>query len=227
VPVTHDSKYRGPVSPSLDNDTVFALIAIERRRVADLFEGLDEAQWATRSLCSQWSVRDLAGHLTAPFCLSIPRFLLGSLVSGGFNRYNERVSRRLGQRPAASIVATLRDNAETRFSPPGAGPLAPLTDLAVHARDAARPLGLDTCAPLDTWRIALDFLTSKKAKGGFVPGRSLDGLRLTSTDQDWSFGQGLEVSGPSEALALAVTGRSVALDALTGDGLSTLRARLN
>ena len=38
------------------------------------------------------------------------------------------------------------------FAPPGTGPLAPLTDLAVHTRDVARPLGLDTTAAPAAWR---------------------------------------------------------------------------
>ena len=53
-----------------------------------------------------------------------------------------------------------------------------------------------------------------------------DGLRFRATDQDWAHGNGLEVSGPSEALALAIGGRTVALDDLAGPGLPLLRSRL-
>ncbi len=91
-------------------------------------------------------MRDVAAHLIGPFCVSIPRFLAGSLVSGGPVRYSVKESRRLGRRPTAEIVTILREHADDRFVPPGTGPLAPLTDLAVHTRDVARPLGLDTTA---------------------------------------------------------------------------------
>jgi hypothetical protein len=40
-------------------------------------------------------------------------------------------------------------------------------------------------------------------------------------------GQGPEISGPSEALALAIGGRPVALDDLAGPGLPVLRGRLS
>ena len=66
---------------------------------------------------------------------------------------------------AWEIVASLREHAGQRFVPPGAGLLAPLTDLAVHTRDVARPLGLDTTAAPAVWRGALGFLTSARAGG--------------------------------------------------------------
>ena len=208
------------------DEDVFALTATERRRAADMFAGLSEDQWAVQSLCAEWTVRDVAGHLIGPFCVSIPRFVLGSLVSGGPGRYSVRGSRRLGRRPTAEIIAVLREHAGDCFAPPGTGPLAPLTDLAVHTRDVARPLGLDTTASPAAWRGTLDFLTSPRARRGFVPRGRGDGLRFRATDQDWAQGNGLEVRGPSEALALAIGGRAVALDDLAGPGLPLLRSRL-
>jgi uncharacterized protein (TIGR03083 family) len=209
------------------DDDVFALTAVERRRAADMFAGLSDEQWAARSLCAEWTVRDVAGHLIGPFCVSVPRFVLGSLVSGGPSRYSVKGSRQLGRRPAGEIIAILREHADQRFVPPGTGPLAPLTDLAVHTRDVARPLGLDTTASPAAWRSALGFLTSPRARRGFVPRGRTDGLRFRATDQDWAHGQGPEISGPSEALALAIGGRPVALDDLAGPGLPILRGRLS
>lgn len=132
----------------MPHEDVFSLTAMERRRAADMFAGLSDDQWAVPSLCAEWAVRDVAGHLIGPFCVSIPRFVLGSLVSGGPGRYSVRRSRELGDRPAAEIIAILREHAGDCFAPPGTGPLAPLTDLAVHVRDVARPLGLHTTASL-------------------------------------------------------------------------------
>jgi uncharacterized protein (TIGR03083 family) len=210
----------------VEGDEVFALIAVERRRAADMFAGLSDEQWAAQSLCPAWTVRQLAGHLIGPFCISVPRFALGALTSGGFHRYSVRGARQLARKPTAEIVAILRANADRQFAPPGTGPLAPLTDLAVHTRDAARPLGLETTASPAAWRGALDFLTSPKARLGFVPRGRLPGFRLSATDQDWSSGAGPEISGPSEALAMAAAGRAVALADLQGDGLPLLRTRL-
>ncbi len=65
----------------MPDEDVFALTAVERRRAADMFAGLSDDQWGARSLCAEWTARDMAGHLVGPFCVSLPRFLLGSLVS--------------------------------------------------------------------------------------------------------------------------------------------------
>jgi len=59
-----------------------------------------------------------------------------------------------------------------------------------------------------------------------VPRGRTDGLRFRAADQDWAHGDGLEITGPSEALAVAIGGRAVALDDLAGPGLPVLRSRL-
>src|SRR5262249_30418424 len=128
------------------------------------------------------------------------------------------MSRQLAQRPTSELVATLRANAERPFAPPGTGPLAPLTDLAVHTRDVARPLGLSASASLEAWRAVLDFLASAKARRGFVARGRLTGLRFTATDQPWDVGEGPQVLGPSEALGLAMAGRAAALPDVDGKG---------
>ena len=57
------------------------------------------------------------------------------------------------------------------------------------------------------------------------PGR-LTGLRWVATDSPWTHGSGPEVTGPVTTLALAATGRAVALHRLTGPGVELLRSRL-
>ncbi len=59
-----------------------------------------------------------------------------------------------------------------------------------------------------------------------MPRGRVTGLRLRATGQEWAQGQGPEVTGPSEALALAIGGRAVALDDLAGPGLTVLCSRL-
>ena len=73
--------------------------------------------------------------------------------------------------------------------------------------------------------MVLDWLAS--GVRGLVPKRRLDGLALRATDQEWSWGSGREIEGTSEALAMAVSGRRVALDDLNGSGVEVLRGRLN
>ena len=57
-------------------------------------------------------------------------------------------------------------------------------------------------------------------------GRRIRGLRLQATDVDWAHGRGPEVTGPGEALLMAMSGRPAALADLSGPGLGTLAERL-
>jgi hypothetical protein len=51
------------------------------------------------------------------------------------------------------------------------------------------------------------------------------GLTLQATDTEWSHGTGPKVSGPMLSLVMAMTGRKVGDDELTGEGAATLRER--
>jgi hypothetical protein len=48
---------------------------------------------------------------------------------------------------------------------------------------------------------------------------------LRATDAGWNHGDGPAVEGPILDLLLAMTGRTAALDSLSGEGVSTLRSR--
>ena len=206
---------------------LFAEIADERRGLADLVSGLTEDQLATASLCGEWTVRDVIAHLVVPLEVSIPRFAVAMLVSrGSFDRANVRLARAQARRPVVELVEVLRRKAESRFTPPGSGPEAPLTDLIVHSLDIAWPLGLTRDLDADRLQTSLTYLTSGPAPG-FVPKGALDGLELAATDLDWAHGSGATVTGSAEALLMAITGRSTALDRLAGDGVATLRSRLS
>lgn len=132
----------------------FAEIAAERRELADLLAGLTAEQRSTRSLCAGWTVHDVAAHLVVPLEVGLPTFALAMLACrGDFHRANVRLTRGQARRPMTELVEVLRRKAGSRFTPPGAGPEAPLTDLLVHGSDLRWPLGLDRDVPpgrLDT-----------------------------------------------------------------------------
>ena len=206
----------------------FDLIAAERRRTADFVASLDEAQGATPSLCSRWTVREVAAHLVMPFRLSRPQLLLRMARYGGnFHRLSEDFAREAGREPLDSLADDLRANAASRFTPPTLGPEAPLTDVVVHTLDMRVPLGAGTggIAPeaLDT---VVAFLLTPKAGRGFVPKGRTAGLSFRSTDTSSSGGEGPEVRGPAASLALAVTGRLAGFEDLEGDGVAELRRRV-
>jgi uncharacterized protein (TIGR03083 family) len=207
-------------------DEVLAAIADERRQVADLVEHLSPAQLDTPSLCGDWTVKQVAGHLLAAV-VPPPVGLLAMVLRSGLNlhRANARIARLMADRPADELADALRGNAENPFRPPVVGYPGQLTDLQVHGQDMRRPLGLPHGLRLDRLRISLDFLVGGRAVG-FAPRRRLAGLRFEGTDLDWAWGTGPVLAGPAEALALAMTGRSVALAELDGDGVPILRSRL-
>ena len=202
-----------------------ARTAANRRRLADFFDGLDEDQLQTRSLCDAWTVREVLGHLVMPLTGTVRGFLLQVVrARGSLNRASEAVAGELSRRPVRELTSLLRNNADLHGKAPGVGPMGQMADGCVHLRDCARPLGLRDDVSLDDWRMVLDWLPS--GVPGLVPRRRLDGIRLVATDQEWSNGTGREVTGPSEALAMAVTGRTVALNDLHGSGVDLLRQRL-
>jgi uncharacterized protein (TIGR03083 family) len=204
----------------------WAMIEAERRELADLFATLDDEQLATPSLCGAWSVKEVAAHLLMPLDTSVATIGVEMVKClGNFDRANERLAKRVAERPIADIVEGLRTHAASHFTPPTAGAEAPLTDLLVHGEDVRRPLGLPGTVPADRLRTALDFLQSNKTRG-FVGKGWLRDLRFEATDLDWTHGAGALVRGPGIALVITMCGRRAGLDDLDGDGVATLASRL-
>jgi uncharacterized protein (TIGR03083 family) len=212
-----------------DAEAVYRIATDNRLLAADMFADLTPEQWRTPSLCAGWTIREVAAHLLEPLETEVNTLtLLAYLVRyrGSLDRMVDDTARTVAARPTDELVSGLRERASTRLAPPVIGPLGPMTDTCIHLRDAARPLGLDVCPPPASWRPALDFLVSKPARRGFIPRERLVGLRLIATDQDWQHGEGSEIHGSSEAIAMAVSGRSAALADLAGPGTDVLRARV-
>lgn len=205
---------------------VLAAIADERRRVADLVESLSAEQLNVPSLCGDWTVKQVAGHLLAAVAAR-PAALAGLILRSGFDihKANARLAVRTADRPAGEIAAGLRANAENPSKPPIVGYPGQLTDLQVHGQDIRRPLGLPHGLRLDRLRISLDFLVGGRAVG-FVPKGRLDGLHFEATDLDWAWGTGPALRGPAETLVMAMTGRVVVLGELDGPGVPILGGRL-
>ncbi|MEV5820174.1 maleylpyruvate isomerase family mycothiol-dependent enzyme [Micromonospora harpali] len=204
---------------------LLAMIAAERRRIADLLDSLTPAQLDTPSLCGAWTVREVAGHLVSPLVVS-PWRVLPLVLRSGFKLHaaNARLASQVARRPAGELAAALRTHAEHPFRPPVVGFFGQLTDVQVHGQDIRRPLGLP--ADLDPLRLrtSLDFLTGGRAVG-FVDRRRVAGLRFEATDLGWAAGEGPVVRGTGEALLLTLTGRRVALPELDGDGAAVLAGR--
>ncbi|WP_018157525.1 maleylpyruvate isomerase family mycothiol-dependent enzyme [Demetria terragena] len=211
-------------------EDAFRLATDNRLLAVAMFEGLSATQWTTPSLCEGWTVREVAAHLLQPLeaDLRLPSVLRTVVrYRGNLERYIDESTREIAARPPEDLVAQLRERASARVQPPFVGPGGQLADTCIHLRDAARPLGLDITPTLEAWRACLDFLVSPHGSRGFLPRGRLKGLRMVASDQDWSWGDGAELHGTSEALALGLSGRPVVMPELSGSGLSILAQRIS
>lgn len=199
------------------------LIHEERRALLADLATLTDAQWATPSLCPDWTVYDVLGHMTATARMTPGRFV-GHLASAGF-RFNAMSAKDVAAetaRPPASTVAELTSLADAVTHPPG--PVeAMLGEAVVHSEDIRRPLGITRSYPPEAVTRAATFFAASNLLIGTK--KRIEGVTLRATDLDWTTGTGPEVSGPMLSLLMAMTGRKQALADLAGDGLVTLTSR--
>ena len=213
----------------MNRDECWRAVAGERLSLADLLDGLTDAQWETPSLCDGWRVRDVASHLTLganpPGWLT--RISWGVRRAGRFHPLNRDVAIHYAARPPAQLVAALREHAESRRVP---FPVVvehrtALADVLVHGQDIAIPLGIERPMPLDAASVAATRVWTMGWP--FWARRRFRGLRFAATDTEWSAGEGTVVSGPISALLLTISGRAAALGQLDGPGATELAARMS
>lgn len=80
-----------------------------------------------------------------------------------------------------------------------------LIHAVIHGLDITVPLEVDVKLPDDTTLAVLEALTTGGAYTHF--GVNLDGIALRSTDLEWKWGDGRQVTGAATDLALALCGR--------------------
>ncbi|GAA2145308.1 maleylpyruvate isomerase family mycothiol-dependent enzyme [Nocardioides koreensis] len=204
------------------------LIRTERLTLADLLESLDDQQWQTRSLCTEWTVHDVAAHLLmTPAGQPRPWAMTKALVRarGHLWTAGRDVAIAFGRRPHAELVSGLRAHAASRTKPAFVVDANILLDLLVHGQDIAVPLGVVREVPPAAARAGLDRVWS--TGWPFHARRRLEGVRLRTDDGSWQAGAGPEVVGSAAALLLLTTGRTAAaLPLLDGPGLPVLQRRL-
>ncbi len=202
---------------------LWTLVAVERGALADDVAALMPEQWASRSLCPDWTVRDIVAHLTAAASTS-PGAFLGQFAKAGFNfdKYaNDGRARRLGADTDATL-AGFRAVQGSQTSPPGPKPTW-LGEIVVHAEDIRRPLGIAHSYDPEAVRAVADFYKGSNTLIGAK--NRIAGLALKATDQDWSNGTGPAVEGPLLSLVMAMTGRKAHVEDLTGEGVERLGTR--
>lgn len=216
-------------------DAVWGAIDDQRTRTADLLEQLTAEQWDHPSLCQGWTVRHVAAHLTlqqqrvrdvAAFVAHNPRMLRSVTLNATIHDSALLQAQALSNR---EIISRIRAMVGSRRHNAFVTPLETLTDILVHSQDVAIPLGLDlTMRPTASTLAATRRWDTRGTWLAMVFRRlPLEGYRLTATDTSWTRGQGPEVAGPIGAILLLLTGRSAALEQLTGEGAADLRSAVS
>ncbi|WP_206499079.1 maleylpyruvate isomerase family mycothiol-dependent enzyme [Rhodococcus sp. KRD175] len=200
-----------------------ALAIAERSDFAALLKGLTGEQWSSASLCSEWSIRDVAAHTISYDLLNryglFRRYLAARFVP---DRINQLGVDSVANLRSDEIVELFERHERPTGLTAGFGGRIALVDGLIHQQDVRRALGLPRTIESDRLMIALNFALYAPPIRGAVRVR---GLHLISTDLDWSHGRGPEVRGPGEALLMAMTGRREAIVDLQGPGLDVLAAR--
>jgi uncharacterized protein (TIGR03083 family) len=198
------------------------VIATERGALADDLAGITDEQWKSRSLCPDWNVRRVIGHMTATASLT-PATFLGNFARSGFS-FNKFANAQIDKHVGPGNVATLtnfRAVQHATTSPPGPKQ-SWLGEVIVHSEDVRRPLGIAHAYDQDAVIEVAEFYKGSNALIG-TKGR-IAGLQLCATDTDWKHGSGAEIFGPILSLLMAMTGRAAVCDDLTGPGVDKLRA---
>lgn len=218
---------RPPRSTVMAPDEAWRVIGDQRASLASLFEGLSGQEWQHPSLCEEWTVRDVAAHLTLQQLGAREAIAMMLRYRGDTDRAVRETSR---QRAAAwttgQITAAIRESAGSRRHIFGVTYQEALIDVLVHAQDIAIPLGRDQPLPVEAAAAAATRIWTMHWPPPFPASRVMRQFRVTATDTEWSAGRGPEVRAPIGAILLLSSGRMTALPQLSGAGAAELTARL-
>jgi uncharacterized protein (TIGR03083 family) len=199
----------------------------EVRDFSTLCEGLTESEWNHASLCEGWSVHDVAVHVSAALNVNVRALVRLARLGFSIHRSNDEDIRMARDTPHSTITADLvswrRPTGLQRLS--GTPPGTALRGTMIHQQDIRRPLGRPRDIPHDRLVIVLNHLKTRvgSANLGSVP--RLHQVRFVATDIDWAAGKGPEITGPGEAILMAMAGRRDALADLDGPGIAILTAQ--
>jgi len=202
---------------------MWSQVHAERAALAADLADLTDQQWATLSLCSGFTVREVLAHLTAGASLNPARWLAGVIrCRFDFDKHNAmRLAEQLGGSPSETLARFRRIVTSTTKAPVPTA--AMLGETIVHAEDIRRPLGIYRDYPITTLTRVVNYYQGSDL---VLPARRrIAGLRLQANDGPFVTGSGPLVSGSTLALIMAMTGRVSFCNELAGDGAATLRAR--
>lgn len=206
-----------------DGKPLMKMARAERTDLAAFLATLTASEWQAPSLCDKWSIKDVVAHMVSYEELNIiglvKRFIKGRIV-----RANEVGVKEFAPMSPQELLQFLEAHLEPRGLTAGFGGMIALVDGTVHHQDIRRALGRHRVVPVDRLERILPLVPTNPRLGA---GRRIRGLRLAASDVEWTHGSGPEVTGPGEALLMAMTGRHSVVDELAGPGQPTLASRLS
>lgn len=205
-----------------DDRNLLTLAYEERRDLAAFLESLTPRQWQAQSLCEAWTVKDVVAHVVSYEELS-SLGVAKRFAKGLFVRANEIGVREFAPMSPDELLDFLRAHLRPKGLTAAFGGMIGLIDGTVHHQDIRRALGYQRVVPAERLERILPLLPGNPRLGA---GRRIKGLRLSANDVTWQHGDGPEVTGSGEALLMAMTGRTAALDELSGPGKPALVARI-
>jgi uncharacterized protein (TIGR03083 family) len=79
----------------------------ERQALLEILETLTPEQWDAPSLCTEWRVRDVVGHMVSETRMTIAQAAWGFITSGfRINRYIAKDARHRGAAPSRTFSRT-------------------------------------------------------------------------------------------------------------------------
>ncbi len=194
----------------------------ERADLAEFLATLTPQDWGAPSLCTKWTVKDVVAHVISYEELGAAG-MLKRFAKGWVVRANQVGVDEFAALSPQQLLDFLRDHLTPKGLTAGFGGMIALVDGTIHHQDIRRSLGRPRAVPEDRLQRVLGLVPGNPRLGA---GRRIRGLRLRANDIDWAHGRGPEVTGPGEALLMAMAGRPAALADLDGPGLPTLAKRL-
>ena len=192
----------------MDTEPIWGYIDEQRADLADFLDTLTPEQWETPSLCPDWTVRQVAAHITHS-ATNWGR-LSFELMRSGF-RFNALTSRmgREDLRTPEEITAAMRAMVGGRRRPPGTAVADPLMDVMLHGQDIAIPLGIERTMPIPPavivaqrlWKMGFPFNARKRFAN----------VAFSATDADFTVGDGEVVRGPIQDIVMVLSGRPAGL----------------